>query len=132
MEIKEIINLTPHAINLVMGEKSMEISISGVIARCEEKKLEIDILEYNIKDIHGYNEKFIMPIVEKTLGKVFLIKGGSDQTEKFPEKRAGTIFIVSLPVAQKLKRNDVFAIGESIRNEKGQIIGCKSLSQILT
>lgn len=33
---EKIVNLTPHAINLCVGSKSMEIPPSGIIARCEE------------------------------------------------------------------------------------------------
>jgi hypothetical protein len=51
--------------------------------------------------------------------------------ENLPEPENGVIYIVSLPVAQAAKkRPDVFTIGDAIRNEKGQVIGAKTLAII--
>lgn len=97
----KIINLTPHPINLIgIGE----IPSSG-IARLEEK---VEV----VGDIDG------IPIIKKQLGKIIGL----------PEPQPDTIFVVSLPVAQAAKRADVLAIGESVRDVKGNVVGAKSLA----
>jgi len=102
----KIINLTPHPINLVgLGE----IKPSGKPVRLEEKT-----------EIFGSItvDAVVIPLIQKKLGRII----------DLPEPQDGTVFVVSLPVAQAAHRSDVLAIGESIRDEKGNIIGAKSLA----
>ena len=102
----KIINLTPHEINIV-GEQTINIPPSGQIARVVEKI-------GNIGDVNG------IPLIHKTFGKV----------EGLPEPQTDTIFIVSLLVAQATHRTDILAIGETVRNEKGQVVGAKSFAMV--
>jgi len=118
-KINEIVNLTPHKVTLVtsLGCK-MDIPPSGKIARCVEKTSTYDVLQYSVKNMYGDDDIFPITVIKKELGACDYI----------PPKKPGVVYIVSLPVAQKLKRPDVLAIGESIRDENGNIVGCKSLA----
>lgn len=102
----KIINLTPHEINIV-GEQNITIQPSGQIARVAEKI-------GTIGDVNG------IPIIHKTFGSV----------EGLPEPQPETVFIVSLLVAQATHRTDILAIGETVRNEKGQVVGAKSFAVV--
>lgn len=48
------------------------------------------------------------------------------------EPQADTIYVVSAIVAQAVsgKRDDVYVVDETIRNEQGQIVGCNALAKI--
>jgi hypothetical protein len=108
--MKKIINLTPHAINFVgeAGDIIKTVEPSGQLARVSTKTVVRG-------DIDG------IPITETEFGEV----------EGLPEPREDTIFIVSSLVAQRCwERQDVFIPNESVRDEKGRIIGCKSLGII--
>ncbi len=98
-----IINLTPHKINLC----GKEIPSAG-LARCEsvvEKIAEIDGVKIN----------------RRSFGAVYGL----------PEPQEDTIYIVSAIVAQAVadKRDDVYIVDETIRDEAGRIIGCNALAK---
>lgn len=99
-----IINLTPHDITLC----GTTITSSG-IARCETNV-------QRIGEIAG------VKINRKSFGEV----------TGLPEAKADTIYIVSAIVAQAVsgKRDDVFVVDDTIRNEQGQIVGCNALAII--
>ena len=100
----KIVNLTPHEITIC----GLVIPPSGIIARLsEETKIMRTIIVNEVE----------IPIIAKFYGKIV----------DLPEPEVDTVFVVSLLVAQQAQRGDVFAIGESIRNGKGQIVGAKSL-----
>ena len=51
--------------------------------------------------------------------------------EGLPEERDDTLIIVSSLVAQAARdRSDLVIPNEAVRDEKGQIVGCKSLGRI--
>jgi len=119
----KIVNLTPHEIDFML-EDGTEIKIppSGRVARLEEETKVIG-------EIDG------IPVVQKQLK---ILQG-------LPEPQPDTIYIVSLVVAQKVKemnqyhtakhefskiRDDIYIIGESIRDEAGRIVGAKSLAKL--
>lgn len=101
----KIINLTPHEIN-IEGQKAI---LSSGIARCKEI---INIVD----NFDGID------IIEKNFGEVY----------DLPAPEENTIYIVSIIVASALKgkRNDVYIPGEIIRNDIGQIIGCKNIARL--
>lgn len=101
-------NCTPHAINFVndAGEVIRSIEPSG-----------------------------ILPRVSSTIEVVGEIDGIPDEATCYseviglPEKQDGVILIVSAMVASRLpNRDDIRIPGRQVRNDRGQIIGCKSLS----
>ena len=109
-----IINLTPHKITFVTSKGNLGVDPSGTIARVFAKVEETG---------HIYVTKFgiSVPITETTYGEV----------EGLPDPVDGTIYIVSSLVAQRVpEREDVFIPNESVRDENGRIIGCRSLGHI--
>jgi hypothetical protein len=112
----EIVNLTPHAIVIYKTENTSEqqtiLLPSGIVARCVETTHPCGELELD--------ENFIVPIIRKSFGAI----------QGLPEPRTNTFYIVSSLVAQAawaLGRADVLCPGDIVRNENGQVIGCKSL-----
>lgn len=104
-----IINLTPHTITFILpnGEK-MEIPASGQLAR-------VSVRTETVGEIDG------IPVTTSVFGNV----------EGLPAPKDGVIYVVSSLVAGRvLERSDVFIPNESIRDENGRIIGCRSLGRI--
>ena len=101
-----IINLTPHALNIHKQDDSiLTIEPSGEIARVGQSREQLPVIDG-------------IEITRSTFGKI----------ENLPEPQADTIYVVSGLVLSRTSRDDVFAPGEAIRNERGQVIGCKGLS----
>lgn len=101
MESKtKIINLTPHSVTV----DGKEIVSSGV-ARLQEKNQPAGL-------IAG------IPVVRQVRGKV----------EGLPDPQEGVWIIVSRPIFDGLpERKDLVAIGETVRDSDGKIIGAKNL-----
>ena len=99
--LPEVINLTPHAINVV-GHG--EIPAAGLIARVTTKTVPTGM-------IAG------IPVVKTEFGEV----------TGLPEMD-GVYFVVSSIVKSAANRENLLVPGELIRDNKGNIIGCKSLS----
>jgi hypothetical protein len=96
------VNLTPHAINVVNGPT---FPPSGNLARV---KSHLGPAE----DIDG------VPVSVQGFGEV----------EGLPEPQPNTIFIVSGLVKSRCQdRADVVVPGDQVRNEAGQVVGCKCL-----
>jgi hypothetical protein len=105
----KIVNLTPHAITIVSenGDILRKIEPSGMLARCS-------VRTECVGEMDG------IPVTTSVFGQV----------EGLPEPEEGTIYIVSSLVAQRVNRDDVFIPNESVRDEQGRIIGCKSLGRV--
>lgn len=102
------INLTPHAINIIIGNETKTIEPSGIIAR-------VAISQEKIGEIDG------IPVFRNTYGK----------PEGLPEPQEGTYYIVSALLAQAVpEREDVLITSNPIRDEAGRIIGCGALAHI--
>lgn len=100
----QIINLTPHPINLPDGRV---IESSG-IARCSQS-------ETVTGEFDG------LPVVETSFGEV----------EGLPEPKGGVAYVVSTITAQAVPhRRDVFVPARPIRDQKGAVVGCGALGQI--
>lgn len=109
MNTTTIVNLTPHSINFILpnGEK-MEIPASGNLAR-------VSVHTETVGEING------IPITISVFGEV----------EGLPASEDGVVYIVSSLVAQRCgDRQDVFIPNESVRDENGRIVGCRSLGRI--
>ena len=106
--MKKIINLTPHAVNIVDKEgKIIKIfEPAGIVARCTQSTKIVG----NIEDI---------PISQSVFGEVI----------DLPSQEKNTFFIVSRLVLSACKdRDDLLVPNELVRDENGNIIGCKSLA----
>jgi len=108
-----IINLTPHCINVFDGDGN-EISKfeSMGIARADSSETVVDHL-------NG------IPVVEMSYGDPI---GLPDPTE-------GTAYIVSMLTIQAAisagrTTSDLYTTADLVRNDKGQIIGCRKLSRV--
>lgn len=99
-----IINLTPHAINIIDGDTTTTIDPSGTVARV------------SVKVVATNN-----PI---------LYKQQYGDVQDLPAPQDDTIYIVSaLVLARVPHRTDVYAplTAQAIRNDAGQIIGVPGL-----
>ena len=108
--MKKITNLTPHEVTLVDDNGNIIATFppSGIVARVSVKTIRVATIN-NI------------PISASSFGEV----------ENLPEPNDEEVFIVSSLVAQRCKhRKDVFIPNESVRDDKGRIIGCRSLGII--
>lgn len=116
----KIINLTPHAID-VYGNRKVEdgpwISYppSGQIARVAHIGLGTQIIdEFNDSSDPVYYE---------------LVEYG--RLDGVPPKEAGTVYLVSLVAALAARgRDDLLAPYEEVRNDAGQMIGCRYLQRV--
>ena len=100
----EVINLTPHSINLVGGP---EFEPSGQVARISSTNESAGELLVNGE---------LVPLITEEFGEVIGL----------PEEKEGTMFIVSGLVFSHSKRRDLLVPGEQVRDEQGRVIGCKS------
>ena len=111
----KIVNLTPHPINMVgLGE----IKPGGKPARLEETTEIIGSITVDATENPNAKTAVVIPLIQKQMGKI----------TDLPDPQDGVVFVVSLPVAQAAHRSDVLAIGESIRDDKGNIVGAKSFA----
>ena len=106
----KLVNLTPHEITFVTESgNNLVVAPSGEIARVTTSTKEITRLSNGI------------PVTETLYGEV----------EGLPKPEPDTLYIVSSLVAQRCKeRRDVFIPNESVRDDKGRIIGCRSLGRV--
>ena len=103
-----IINLTPHTLNFVFDEKTIDIEPSGSIARVSTK-------DTMMNPING------IPVFRTEYGEI----------ENLPDPCEGTVYVVSSLVAARCpERDDVFVPGRPIRDEQGRIIGSAGLSHV--
>lgn len=106
----EMRNLTPHNITFVNEKNEVIRTVEpyGPIARVSTNTI-------TTGEIDG------IPVTKTEFGVV----------ENLPNAESGVIYIVSSIVADRVAgRNDVFVPNEFVRDEKGVIIGCKSLRSI--
>lgn len=101
-------NFTPHNVVIVMNETKIVIPSDG-IARVTETKTAAPSI-----DVDG--------VVIETF------KSSFGEVENLPPQEDGVMVIVSAMAASAAKdRNDLLVPGELVRDNDGNIIGCKSL-----
>lgn len=102
----DFINLTPHAINIVDGPT---FPPSGEIARCS-------MITSGSEVVGG------VTVATRQIGPLTGLPGPVE----------GTFFIVSAmarEAAERLGRRDCVSPGELVRNDGGQVIGCRDLQR---
>lgn len=105
-----IINLTPHAINFLREDNSVLVTVepSGTIARASQTR-------ERVSEVNG------IPVNQCSYGAV----------TGLPDPQPETIYLVSALTAQACRnRSDVFIVDDAVRNESGQIIGCRAIAHI--
>lgn len=100
-----IINLTPHVVNVVKVDGTTQtFKPDGTVAR-------IFVFQEDVDTVDGM--LFTRPKFGQPAG--------------VPAPVEGTIFIVSAMIREALKhRVDLVSPGELVRDDKGNVIGCKS------
>ncbi len=107
-----VVNCTPHDVNLITTNGNITFPRSGIIPRLTEQQVKINSVTVNGIDIDIMKKSFLEP-------------------EGLPEPQENTIYIVSALVAGAAKdRDDLFIPNDTIRDDKGRIIGCKNLAKI--
>lgn len=108
----KIINLTPHALNLIVGDKETVIQPSGTVARAATIRKQIGTIHVDGVDV---------PINKTVFGDI----------TGLPDPQTDTIYVVSMLVAQAVPhREDVFIVDDTVRDEKGRIIGARALAHV--
>jgi hypothetical protein len=110
--MEKIRNLTPHPINILDEE--------GNNIRTIAPDVEKENLPRLVEDVEKVGEVDGIPILRKTYGRC----------ENLPARQEGIYLIVSGLIATAMKRNDLL-VPNTVRNEKGQIIGAASLSVVV-
>lgn len=107
-----VVNCTPHDVNLVTENGNITFPRSGIIPRLTEQQQKINSVTVNGIEIDIMEKSFLEP-------------------EGLPEPKENTLFIVSALVAGAIKnRDDLVIPNDIIRDEAGNIIGCRSLAKI--
>ena len=108
-----IINLTPHTIN-IMDSDGNEVSKfeSMGIARA-------DSFETIVSELNG------IPVVEMSYGNPIGLPDPADDT-------AYIVSMLTIQAAIQVGRttSDLYTTADLVRNDKGQIIGCRKLSRV--
>ena len=108
----KIINTTPHEINIIGKDGNIIFTVqpSGILVRVSQETTDTGSIT-----IDGVS----IPVTSNTFGDVVGL----------PEFNPDTIIIVSAMVANAChNRTDLALVNESVRDDKGRIIGCRSLS----
>lgn len=114
MKVKRILNLTPHPVSILdaKGKVIRTFPPSGQVARLVEKEEPLAPLS-----IEGVE----IPLYRKDFGKV----------ENLPNAEEGTLYIVSLPVAQALpERTDLLIPHQLVRDNEGRVVGARALATL--
>jgi len=106
----KLVNLTPHAINIIVGGETISIPPSGVVARVNTSEEDCGFL---------MNDGVEIPIVQTHF---------DGEPEGIPAEEDGVFYLVSRLVFEASCRSDLLAPGPLVRNDKGQPIGCLGLS----
>jgi hypothetical protein len=104
-----LVNLTPHALNIIVDDEIIVLRPSGEIARVSTVSTPMDPVDGIPVVLTGYAE-----------------------VEGLPEPQPDTYYIVSRLVlnANAISgRQDVLAPGELVRDDDGKPIGCNGLSR---
>jgi len=105
MNNTQIINLTPHEVNLITEEATFSYPSQGV-ARCAQEDVECGSINF---------EDVTIPLLHTTFGDV----------TGLPDQEDGVFYIVSALVRAAVpNRSDVISPTRLVRNELGAIIGC--------
>lgn len=109
----KIINLTPHPINFLGADNRVILTVpSSGVARAAQRRETIGWVELDGMTLSVTRSKF---------GAV----------EGLPDEQDDVIYVVSALTAQAVpKREDVFIVDDSVRDENGRIIGVRGLAHV--
>lgn len=103
----KIVNLTPHALNLLVEGEMVEIPSTG-LARCATTVDDVSVL-----------------------GGVRIVQTHYGEVTGLPAPEADTIYVVSAMVLAALggSRDDVFGPADYIRDEANRVVGARALTK---
>lgn len=105
----EIVNCTPHEIVIFRPDGRLVLSPCGIVPRVEETRT-----------------------AERVVEGVFLNNLSMGALVDMPSRRESVIYVVSRAVAERCRhRQDIFIPDELVRDETGNVIGCKALARII-
>lgn len=113
--LKSIKNCTPHAVKIVDNEGNVvkEYLPSGMTIRLSQETVVVG-------DIDGVS------LTRTVYGEPQLVT--ETGTLPLPEPKEDTLYLVSAMIKSALpEREDMLVPAEQVRNDQGQVIGCKSL-----
>lgn len=99
----KIINLTPHPITVLAADGSV------IATYPSDGVLRLPEVTEEVGTIGG------IPIVRKSLGNL----------DQLPPVLPDTYYIVSLPIAQAVRRDDFIVPDDLVRDEQGRVLGCR-------
>jgi len=132
----QVINKTPHDLHFYDNNNNCYLTIEGSEspARVQVQTKPVTSAWQDCREgIEGYHEYQVtipvqglntnsdgIPITENSYGEV----------ENLPSLQKDTIYVVSMMVANACPdRNDLYIVNETVRDERGRIIGAKSLAK---
>jgi hypothetical protein len=107
----QLINCTPHTISLIVNNQTFNLAPSGVSPRIKQERIS-----------STFNTQY---------GSIPLTKVEMGELVGLPEPADNTLYIVSLLVLEagkKKGRSDLVA-PDTVRDDKGNIIGCSGFIQ---
>ena len=109
----KIVNLTPHALNFLDAENRVVLTVpSSGVARAAQRRESIGTIDADGVTLSVTRSKF---------GAV----------EGLPAEQDGVIYVVLALTAQAVsKREGVFIVDDSVRDENGRIIGVRGLAHV--
>jgi hypothetical protein len=112
-DMTKVINLTPHAIDLIDDEGNLVVSLpSAGIARATEKVEIVDRLTVDGAEV---------VVTRVTYGSL----------ENVPVAKDGVKYVVSRLAAEAApEREDLLVPGPGVRDAQGRIVGCKGLARL--
>lgn len=143
-KIFEIINLTPHSVKLIWENENGVID-EVVLEKCsnparveiEREEVEEVILKVQVSPLESNED--IQEINARESDEAYYytypIKINKLKMKKkvlnLPPRKEGVIYLVSRQVAEACpERDDLVIVDETIRDEKGEVIGAKALAKV--
>lgn len=116
-------NLTPHKIAVFNREEKKEFTIEpeGVVPRVKMVKSRSEDFGTNHVNLSGHQHRI-------EVDDVF----ASSEVENLPQEEGNVFLIISRTVAEAVpERNDLIIPNDTVRDENGRIVGCKSFARIV-
>lgn len=105
-----IVNLTPHALTLVVGSGTVTVPPSGTVARVAVTREPAGTVTL---------DGVAVPLYRTTYGAV----------EGLPDPTPDTLYVVSSLVAAAARdRNDLVVPDDLVRDEQGRVVGARGLA----
>ena len=105
-----IVNLTPHALSLIVGPETVTVPPSGTVARVTVTREPAGAVT-----VDGVQ----VPLYRTTYGAV----------EGLPDPQPDTLYVVSALVASAARgRDDLVVPDDLVRDEQGRVIGARGLA----